>query len=999
MFLKKLTWRVTEGFLMGVSAVSTGMAVGPAPERLSLGEGFENPIGFYDARPTFSWQLPLPVTAQTAYQIVVASEGRRLPGSADLWDSGKVVSDQSVWMPYGGVTLQSRQRVTWQVRFWDEYGRPSGWSKPARFELGLLENEDWKGTWIRMGAGPSSRLEPPPEVFLVRAVYGVAGNPEQQIDLTEKVRERIAAGTFRLRAENDLAGGDPAYGVVKTLELDYTLDGEPARASVSEGEVFSFIPGDSVDEERHFTPEYLRREFGVADQIAHARLFVTARGLFEVHINGRRVGLDQMAPGWTPYHARIETLAYDVTDQLREGENAIGAILGEGWYAGELMRKTYVYPEARPLLLLQLEVTLADGSREIITTDELWKATHEGPIRYSSIYHGETYDASREMAGWTEPGFDDAAWWGVVSEELDEKVRLVPKRHHPVRATAELPAVAVNEVAPGRHVFDLGQNMVGRPRLTIPVEEGGRVTVRFAEMLEKDGTLYTANYRAAKSTIHYSAGQGGTIAWEPAFTFFGFRYVELSGLPEGAEPELGWVTGIVLHSDFPRSGRFTSSHAKLNQLQQNITWGLRGNFLDIPTDCPQRDERLGWTGDAQVFCPTSLFNYQVLSFWMSWLQSVREEQTPEGLIPHVVPDTGVGAGSPGWGDVGVTAPWDIFVRTGHRAVLEENYEMMRRWTEAYEREAEGFIVGRRGYGDWLQPYPKGQGSRGDTPMNVIATAYFGRCVGIMRSVARALDREEDAARYDELFTAIRKAFSETFFDSDGKLTGLETQTGYLMALGYDLLLPELRPGALEGLLTQLEAADGHLRTGFLGTPLLAVVLDRFGYTDSAYTALFKETYPSWFYSIDQGATTMWERWNSYSHEHGFGDAGMNSFNHYAYGAIGQWMYERVAGLAPDPDQPGYKHFFIQPNPGGPLTSARAELDTPYGRAGSGWEKTEKGLTVTAIVPPNTTATLVVPAAGSRDPTVTESGERRELRSRNGQLVYSMGPGEYEFTVE
>ena len=894
------------------------MGQNPAAGTLTVSEGFSNPMGFYDATPTFSWQLPADgsVKRQSAYRVVAASSPDLLPDRADLWDSGRVESSQSIWVPYQGQALESRQRVHWQVRYWDEQGRGSEWSEPAHLELGLLHNEDWTGEWIG-------------------------------------------------------------------LKLDDLAD-------APEGE-----------EKVKYVPEYLRNEFGVSTAIASARLYVTAKGLYEVYINGQRVGRDYMAPGWTPYDTRIETLTYDVTGLVRRGENAIGAILGEGWYAGRLMRRDQRFPEFRPYLLLQLEITGEDGRRTTIVTDESWKATNDGPLRFSGIYDGEVYDARKELPGWNHLSYDDASWGNVATEPVSGDIALVPKRHYPVRMTESLPAIEITEPEPGKYVFDLGQNMVGWPVLEIPVRADQTITVRVAEMLKQDGTLYTANYRRARSTDEYTGAGDSMITWHPTFTFHGFRYVELSGFPEGVTPEKSWVTGKVLHSDFSQSGRFSSSHEKLNQLQQNITWGQRGNYLDIPTDCPQRDERLGWTGDAQVFCPTSLFNYDVHSFWASWLQSVREEQTDDGLLPHVVPNILNGMGSPGWGDVGVVSPWDVYVRTGDRELLEDNYDMMRRWTEAYANEAVDYIVDRHGYQDWLQPYPHNEDSRrADTPRDLIATAYFGRCSAIMQRAATVLGRTEEAEQYGIQFAAIRKAFSRAYFDETGKLTtGIPTQTAYLMALGFELLEPELREGALRNLLEMIEEADGHLRTGFLGTPLIAFVLDDCGHTDAAYQVLFKETYPSWFYSINQGATTMWERWNSYSHEDGFGDAGMNSFNHYAYGAIGQWMVERIAGLAPDSEQPGYKHFYIQPHPGGPLNSAQAELETPYGLARSAWRRSEGGLVIEATVPPNTTATLVVPSQGVEAPKVTESGQACELEQEGERFVFALVPGSYTFEIE
>jgi alpha-L-rhamnosidase len=892
-------------------AGARALAQCPSPVKLRVSEGFHNPIGFYDATPSFSWQLPQDgsVRQQSAYRIVVATAETLLPDHADLWDSGQVDNSQSVWIAYQGKPLQSRQHVYWQVQYWDEQGRAANWSATAHFELGLLNNADWLGQWIRM---------------------------EQTGDLPTK-----------------------------------------------------------------HIPEYLRKEFAVPSALVSARLHVTAKGLYEVYLNGARVGHDYMAPGWTPYHQRIETLTYDVTDQLRKGTNAIGAMLGEGWYAGVLMTPKPVYPDVRPQVLLQLEILRADGQIQVLVTDRTWKATNEGPIRFSGIYDGEVYDARLEMPGWNRVGFDDQAWDAVHTERVTAAVPLVPKRHYPVRITESLPSVRITEPTPGAFVFDLGQNLVGWPVLTMPVQAGKTVTVRVAEMLEQDGTLYTKNYRSAKSTDYYTGAEDGTVTWHPTFTFHGFRYVELSGLPQGVQPQKSWVVGKVLHSDFGQSGRFTSSHAKLNQLQHNITWGQRGNYLDIPTDCPQRNERLGWTGDAQVFCPTSLFNYDVHSFWASWLQSVREEQDADGLVPWVVPDIMGGKGSPGWGDVAVISPWDVYVRTGNREILIDNYDMMQRWTAAYAREAKDFIVKRKGFCDWLQPYPQNEDTRrADTPLEVIATAYFGRCTTIMQQAATVLGRDAEAKRYERQLQAIRRAFSRTFFDRNGKLTTkIPTQTAYLMALGFDLLEPELRDSAIQNLLELIDAAEGHLRTGFLGTPLITFVLDDCGHTDIAYQVLFKETYPSWFYSINQGATTMWERWNSYSHQDGFGDAGMNSFNHYAYGAIGQWMVERMAGLAPDPRHPGYRHFYIQPHCGGPLTSARAELETPYGPAVSAWHRSPERLTIEATVPPNTSATLVVPTTKGIRPKVSESGKRCQLIREGDRFLYTLKPGKYTFNVQ
>jgi alpha-L-rhamnosidase len=933
---------------------------------LRVSEGFVNPIGFHDPTPTFSWKLPTSggVLAQKAYRIVAASHPGLLPDRADLWDSGKVDSSQSAWVAYAGKPLRSRLAVHWQVMYWDQNQLASSWSAPARCELGLLSNDDWQAQWIRMGEQNNSSSAKQ-SVVIEKAEYGEQGKPEHLIDVRPALIRALAEGKPQIVANNDLAGRDPIFGVAKTLALVVMRDQKREEVVIPEDACYDLLTGAIVTQSDAFVPQYLRREFTINKPLRSARLYVTARGLFELRLNGAKVGEDFMSPGWTPYHRKIETLTYDVTKQLQQGKNALGSILGEGWYAGRLGWEPLPPHDRKPQLLIQLEITHADGSTSLITTDSSWKATDQGPIRFSSIYDGENYDARMALGAWDRPSYDDSAWRAVVTEKPSSEVALLPKRHYPVRITQQVPCIAVTEPEPGTWIFDLGQNLVGWPVIKMPVQKDQVITIRVAEMLEKNGTLYRANYRSAKTTNSYTAAADGTISWHPTFTFQGFRYVEITGLPAGTRPTKEWVTGDVLHSNFSTSGTFVSSHSMLNQLQQNITWGLRGNFLDIPTDCPQRDERLGWTGDAQAFTPAALFNADVHSFLASWLASMRLDQTADGAIPSVVPNVagvfGNPCGGPGWADAATVVPWELYVRTGDISVLEENYDMMRLWVGWYESKAQNHIIDVDAYGDWLQPNPSSGNITGDTPRDLIGTAYFARSTDFTAQAARRLGKTADAERLEQLFSAIKSAFVAKYFDAQGKLTiSNESQTGYLLALGFDLLPEAMRQPAAQNLVRMLGQANGHLRTGFLGTPLLAPVLDRYGRTDLAYQVLFKDTYPSWFYSIHQGATTMWERWNSYSHESGFGDAGMNSFNHYAYGAIGQWMHERIAGLAPDPAQPGYRHFFIQPAPGGPLTSAKAELNTPYGKASSSWVLKNGKLQIEAIVPPNTTATLLLP---------------------------------------
>lgn len=705
----------------------------------------------------------------------------------------------------------------------------------------------------------------------------------------------------------------------------------------------------------------LRREFDLPAKVEKARLYVTARGLFQVHLNGQKVGADTFTPGWVSYNRRLDTLTYDVTDLLKEGPNAVAALLAKGWYAGRLVWEDALgFFGKDPQLLLQLEVSLRNETRLKILSDNQWKANFKGPICSSSIYDGEVYDARREMPGWSESGFDDAAWEQVAADPNLGNVELLPKTFPTVRSTQRLAAVAVTAPRPGHFIFDLGQNMVGWAEIHIPVEEGKKVHLRFGEMLNADGSLYTDNYRSAKSADCYIPSRTGTIVWKPTFTFHGFRYVELSGFAENREPQLDWIQGVVLHSDLLRTGTFESSHEKLNHLQRNIVWSQRGNFLDIPTDCPQRDERLGWTADAQVFCPTALFNYDGLGFFKSWLRSMRDDQLPNGLIPNVIPSIpGIGEGSwmlngsPGWVDAAVIIPWEVFVRTGDSSVLRENFEMMVRHVICWRNREQPISA----FGDWLQPHSEDK--IGDTSIDLLCRAFYAHSAQILLQAAEVL--ELPLKQFAAEAHATRQDFIQRFIDTEGRLVNVpETQTAYLVALAMDLVPDPLKFNTARHLAELVRSAEGHLRTGFLGTPFVLAILDRFGYTDMALDMLFKETYPSWFYPINQGATTMWERWNSYTLEDGFNADGMNSFNHYAYGAIGQWLYERIAGLAPDPDHPGYKHFFIQPLIPAQLTWARAELETPHGKASCAWQKTGPQVKLDVLVPPNTTASVYPP---------------------------------------
>jgi len=726
---------------------------------------------------------------------------------------------------------------------------------------------------------------------------------------------------------------------------------------------------DSIKGVRNFLmhrPQYLRKQFNLKSNIASARLYVTAKGIFDVYINGKDISNDVLSPGWTPYDKRIETLTYDVTNFLIPSKNTIGVQLASGWHSGRISRGKALYENfASPKVLCQLEIKFKDGSTQTVLSDQSWKGTTNGPIRLAGLYDGVTYNANLEMPNWSTNNFNDASWVNTETTNLVSTVKLEPKRHNTVKETAVLDDVEIVSATKKAVIFNLKQNMLGVPQVHVPMKKGDTLKIRFSEMLLDDGTFYTKNYRSAKSTDYYIASKDGYINWKPKFTFHGFQFVELSGFDSAVLPKNDWVKGIVQHTNFDKNGTFVSSHKKLNKLQSNITWGLRDNFLDIPTDCPQRDERLGWTGDAQVITPTVMFNYNTHSFLAAWLQSMRETQLEhkDGLIPFIIPDVlQRNKASSGWGDVCVIMPWDLYNATGDVTVLEENYDMMKKWIAYHQTQAKQNISTMFSFADWLQPYPQKTGKagkRGDTPNRLINTAYFAYSSHLVSQVAGVLGAIEDQKKYKKLYLDISTSFEKEFFNTDGSVKKNKgTQTGYLLSIYFKLLKPETQQKAEQWLLKEIKKADNHLRTGFLGTPILNKVLDNMGEIDLAYSLLFKETYPSWFYSINQGATTTWERWNSFSKKSGYNKGSMNSLNHYAYGAIGQWLYERIAGISML--KPGYKKIKIAPQLNSRLTHASGSVKTPYGLVSSSWKVKNKLFYLEVVIPPNTTAQVTLP---------------------------------------
>jgi alpha-L-rhamnosidase len=717
---------------------------------------------------------------------------------------------------------------------------------------------------------------------------------------------------------------------------------------------------------------YLRCSFHLPGTVRCATLHWTALGVADLHLNGKKVGDAFLMPGWSDFRKRAQVMSANVTAMLRPGDNTLGAILGDGWYSGTLLfnneRNHY---GTHPRLLARLDIELRDGRKLIVTTGRGWEVRY-GPVLSSDIYHGESYDARRELGDWCLPGAP-LTGWRAADLFPNYRGRLVPKVNEAVRVTESLKPRRITEPQPRAYVFDFGQNLAGFCRLKVRARRGQKITLKFAEMLNADGTVYRDNLRLARATDTYICRGGGQEEWTPRFTFHGFRYVEVTGLDR--KPSADLLTALVLHTDMAATGKFHCSNPLLNRLDRNIRWGLRSNFLDVPTDCPQRDERLGWTGDAQVFVGTAAFHYHVRDFFRKWLQDLRDGQRSDGAYPDVAPDlpgkrNPLGSGNAAWADAGVICPWKIYQHYGDQQILAENYGAMKRWISYQERTSKNLVRPRTRYGDWLA-IDAVTPDNAPVPCDLVGTAYFAHTAQLMAKIARVLGEKADAQHFQGLHGRVVEAFRNAYVTPEGRVVG-HCQTSYLLALAFDLLPARLRPEALVHLVDLIESRGCHLTTGFVGTPLLLPVLTRFGRTDLAYNILLQQDYPSWLHTVRNGATTMWERWNSYSKEHGFGDVGMNSFNHYAYGAVGEWMVAVIGGIRPL--APGYKKILFAPEPGGGLTSADCQLDTPRGRAACRWSLRGRTLRGEVLVPPGAQSALRLP----------------------GQPLQKLGPGRHGF---
>ena len=1039
-------------------------AGGLTPVELKV-DGVRRPIGLESAAPALSWRLRGAGRGlrQTAYRIEVASSAAALAaGRADLWDSGRVASARNLSIAYAGPALISRQRCFWRVRVWDGQDREGSPSAVETWEMGLLTPVDWTAGWLAVeneisredrAAGlhwiwDGSRPDATSRKFRLRFTAETAAEGELMIGARDQLIGvwldgralalpafskdafgpepvvvlplTLAAGAHVLAVEARIkpgalltAGGgltallrlrladgrtrrltaDPAWKVVREAPADWVqpaFDDQAWASAVPAAGKFGepWPPAPAM---------LMRRAFTVERPVVGARLYVTALGAYEARLNGKRVGDALLTPEWTDFRKRVLYRAFDVTGLVKTGPNLIGAVVGDGWYASHLAPAgRYGFGPAPRRFCAQLELTFADGGRQTIATDQAWR-TATSPILSSEIYNGEVYDARREQPGWDRAGFDDTRWSAVEAAPAPP-ARLVGQVDAPIRAERTLKPVSVAHPVPGAVVYDFGQNFAGWARLKVKAPAGTRIELRFAEIIKADGQVDQANLRAAQATDAYVCkGDPAGETFEPHFTYHGFRYVQMTGHP--GPPLADAVEGVVIHSALDFTGAFRIADPQIEKIWRNTVWSQRSNFVGIPTDCPQRDERLGWMGDANVFWDAAAFNMDVDAFTRRFAADMRDAQSPRGVFRDWAPIsiTLPESPSPGWADAGVVLPWTAWKRYGDTAIVNEQWSAMSRYSQFILDANPDFLWrARRGldYGDWLALDAKAPGDP-TTPKDLVATACWAHSTELMRQMAEATGRTDEARRLAELHGHIAAAFRQAFVHADGTI-GNGSQTSYILPLRYGLLPDDQRRPAAERLAADIRRRGGLLSTGFLGTPNSLDVLAEAGYPQLVYDLLLRSDYPSWGYMVRKGATTMWERWNG-----DVGDTAMNSYNHYAFGAVSGFLFRRIAGL--DPVAPGFAKVEVRPVLDRRVASAGADYDSAMGRFSVDWRWARGGgFSLDLTVPPNAEAEVHLPG----DPQRTREGRRalarhpdvRLVRTGADTVVVSVGSGAYRFTA-
>lgn len=1053
----------------------------------------QNPLGIDTPHPRLSWQLEAGTPdarsqSQSAYQILVASDLIHLrAGVGDVWDSGRVISSASIQVPYTGRALRSGEYCCWKVRVWDQDGRVSDWSPPARWSMGLLTPSDWQGFWVGRNEveedavaaegewvwfpeGEPATAAPVGSRFF-RRVFRIPGGT----DVTQATLEITADNRFEAFLNGERVGDGSNFKVLSRFEVGAHLRAghnvlavsaanagdspNPAgllavlTGKLGNGETFRIATdatwraaieappgwnGLAFDDaawttakrlgpvgmapwgeirkasSRELPALYLRREFTLNQPIRRATLHLAGLGLSEVHLNGQRVGDDVLSPGLTDYDRRVFYVTHEVTGQLQPGANAIGVVLGNGrYYAPRLQEPTATRTYGFPKLLLQLVIELADGSRQAVVSDTSWQLTTDGPIRANCEYDGEIYDARLAMPGWSRAGFVDPLAEAPSAEGLTrtwqpaQRVEapagiLAAQMIEPIRVTEVLRPVAVTEPEPGTFIYDLGQNMVGWCRLRVAGPRGTRITLRHAETLQPDGTLYLDNIRGARVTDVYTLHGEGLEVYEPRFTYHGFRYVELRGFP--GRPDLDTLVGCVVHDDLATAGEWTGSNPLLNRILRNVRWGVRGNYRSLPTDCPQRDERQGWLGDRSEESRGEAYLYDIAALYAKWVQDMEDAQRPNGSVPDVCPPYWpFYSDNVTWPSSTVIIPDHLRQHYADRRVVESHYPSMKRWMDHMAGFIENDLLARDNYGDWCVPPENPQLIHSQDPARktspqILASAYYIHCCRLMADYAALLNQPDDAAAFRQRAEQMQAAFNARLYNGNQGYYDNGSQTSCVLPLAFDIVPPEERSRVFGHLIDKIiNESRRHVGTGLIGGQWLMRTLTQGGQADLAYTLASNRTYPSWGYMIEQGATTVWELWNGNT-----ADPAMNSGNHVMLvGDFVIWCYEQLAGIRPDPAAPGFKQVLMAPVLAGDLQFVQASHHSPYGWIRSYWRRDGERFDWRVEIPVNSTAQLHVPAA---DPdAVTESGQPaadqpgiRLLGFADHRAIYSLGSGTYRF---
>lgn len=968
-------------------------------------EALQDPVGIATSQPALSWKLVAPKGAknvsQSRYRILVADSERALAEHrGNLWDSGERMSAETTFLPYLGKTLSSRADCWWKVRVWDHNGTPSAWSPPARWSVGLLQPSDWVAEWIGFDEPRRQSQSRDPldgakwiwdkkgiktlttrrtftlsespksatmhitvdDHFQLRVNGSAVGGSDRSVDSWRKPKS-FALASLLIKGQNTIeieaedTGGDAgivaaiqivhATGATEFIRTDksWEVNSEPAIEVANYGSA----PWGTPARQTILPPaRYLRKNFSIDKKVKRAIVYATAQGIFELNINGKKVSDEYFMPGWSSYEKRTYVRAYDVTSRLNQGPNALGAILADGWFSGFVgyggQRDHY---GTKLRFAAQLEVSYADGTQTIVNTDRSWRAS-TGPILFSDFLAGESYDARAELTGWDQPSFSDAGWFPVDTGSA-YKTRLEPFPGQPVRAIAEFKAKKVTEPMPGSYVLDLGQNIAGFARIKIRGEAGQRITLRFAERLNPDGTIYVTNLRGAKATDTYICRGSGIESWSPKFTFHGFQYIEVNGLKKAPAPHD--IVGEAVSSDTPIVGSIKTSDPMINQLVSNALWTQRMNFIDIPTDCPQRDERLGWTGDAQAYIRTSAMLADVHPFFSKWLVSLEDSQRKDGQFPMVAPlKVADGDGGPAWADAGVICPWEMYDMYGDKRFLTRHYPSMKKFVEFCRTRSTPDLLPPKQFhcfGDWLN-------INDNTPNEVIYSAYFAGSTRLLAKAANETGNAAEAIEYEALYQQLRKAFQRAYVSAEGKVRG-DSQTGYVLALAFDLLDAPQSQLAADHLVRRIREKNNHLSTGFVGTRDIMHVLSKIGRNDIAFKLLHNTTFPSWGFTIKNGATSIWERWDGWTPDRGFQDPGMNSFAHYAFGAVVGWIFAQPGGITNV--EPGFKSVLIAPIVDPNLSWMQTRYDSVRGPISVNWDVRGKSPKLHVEIPPNVRANV------------------------------------------